>query len=344
MADGSTSPDAASVDCSSATTEVETVVCSAEALIATLSSDERDTLLYDFSDTTARTTWSNFPTSLVTRNGLRFGDLSETSRAAAMTLAQTVLSTEGYADFVGGLAADDYLGEIGGGDDYSSDNYYVAILGTPSASGDWMLQLGGHHMAYNITYVAGTGYPVPNHQGAEPKASFTFNSETYEPMSEEGAAWVAMYGALDTDQLATAYLEGQVFRDVLIGPDDGSGTLPTDYPTGTEREGVLVSSLSETQQAAVTAVIEQWVNDYHSNIADTLLSDYTSAEAYADTYVAWSGTEASGPDPDVEGTYWRVDGPRLWIEVACQGGIVVQGETHYHAIFRDKSMDYGNSL
>lgn len=39
----------------------------------------------------------------------------------------------------------------------------------------------------------------------------------------------------------------------------------------------------------------------------------------------------------------RIDGPQLWIEVACQNGVVVQGETHYHTMFRDKTMDYGGS-
>ncbi|ACY18762.1 HupE/UreJ family protein [Haliangium ochraceum] len=80
-----------------------------------------------------------------------------------MGLAAAVLGADGYEDFVGVLAADDYLatqggggggpGGPGGGLAYSSDNYYVAIYGTPSENSDWALQLGGHHMAYNITYL-----------------------------------------------------------------------------------------------------------------------------------------------------------------------------------------------
>ncbi len=40
----------------------------------------------------------------------------------------------------------------------------------------------------------------------------------------------------------------------------------------------------------------------------------------------------------------RIDGPRVWIEVACQSGIVIQNMTHYHTIYRDKANDYGNQL
>lgn len=346
---GGTGGDTSSVDCSSASTDIEEVVCAADALSATLSSTEQDTLLYDFSDASAKTTWSNLPNA--TRNGLKFGDLTDASRAAVMDLAATVLSADGHADFVGGLAADDYLGTQGGsgqagpgGGGYSSDNYYVAFIGTPSETGNWMLQIGGHHMAYNVTFLAGAGHPTPHHLGAEPKSSFTVNSETYAPMSEEGAALVALFGSLDATQLSSAYLQGQAFADVLIGPDDGSGVAPTDYPMGANRTGILVSSLSTAGQAEVTAAIQQWVGDYNPSIADALLAEYTSTAAYGDTYVAWGGTEAAGPDPDVAGTYFRIDGPRFWIEVACQSGIVIQGETHYHSIFRDKAMDYGNSL
>jgi hypothetical protein len=40
----------------------------------------------------------------------------------------------------------------------------------------------------------------------------------------------------------------------------------------------------------------------------------------------------------------RIDGPRVWIELVCQGGVVIRNATHYHSVFRDKTMDYGNSL
>ncbi len=43
-------------------------------------------------------------------------------------------------------------------------------------------------------------------------------------------------------------------------------------------------------------------------------------------------------------TNLRFDGRRLWIEVSCQAGVVVKGTTHDQTIFRDKTMDYGNSL
>lgn len=346
--DASTADVTNPVDCSSATTTVEKAVCAANGYLALLSDTQRASSSFAFTDAVAKTRWSNLPG--VNRNGVKLSALTAEQRAAALGVARAVLTDDGYADLVGVLAADDYLGTQGGGGpgggSYSSGNYSVAIIGTPSATGSWMIQLGGHHMAYNVTFVAGVGYPTPNHLGVEPKASFTVNGAAYTPLSDEGAAMVAAFQSLDAATLGSAYLAGQTFADVLLGPDEyGTGTYPTaSYPAGANRTGVLVSSLSASQKALVTAAVQQWVADFDPAIADPLLAEYTSDAAYADTYVAWGGTQASGVDPDVNGTYMRIDGPRLWIEISCQNGVVIQGQTHYHTIYRDKLMDYGKSL
>jgi hypothetical protein len=266
-----------------------------------------------------------------------------------MEVAAEALSDAGYQDFTGVLAADDYLGTMSsgmGGGAYSSDNYSIAFIGTPSTTGDWMLQIGGHHMAYNVTYLAGVGYPTPNHIGVEPKASFTVDGSTWAPLAAEGAAMLAIFSSLSASDLATAYLTGQTFADVLLGPDEyATGSLSNVvYPSGANRTGVQVSSLTAAQQALVTAAIQQWVADFDPAVADPLLATYTSATAYADTLVAWGGTSSASVDPDANGTYMRIDGPRVWIELSCQAGVVIQGKTHYHSIYRDKAMDYGNTL
>lgn len=47
---------------------------------------------------------------------------------------------------------------------------------------DWAIMFGGHHMAYNIAFTGGVGYPTPNHLGVEPKASFTQDGQSYAPL------------------------------------------------------------------------------------------------------------------------------------------------------------------
>jgi len=348
---GDTNADAGiSVDCSGEATHIDKVVCASNAFLATLSASDQSAVVYPFTDSVAKTRWSNLPG--VTRSGLKFGNLSAQSKADALYLASLVLTPEGYADLTGVFAADDYIGGLGGGPGgggssvYSSSNYMIAFIGTPSKTGSWMLQIGGHHMAYNVTYVNGTGYPTPNHLGAEPKASFTINNVTYAPMADEGAAMSALFKGLDASQLSAAYLAGQTFSDVVLGPVEyGTGSYSAvSFPSGTNRKGILVSTLSAPQQALVSAAIAQWVSDFDPAVSKPLLDSYTSAASYADTYIAWGGSQSAGPDVDTMGTYFRIDGPRLWLEVACPGGIVISGKTHYHTIYRDKQGDYGKSL
>jgi hypothetical protein len=213
-------------DCTTGSTQIENAVCAAAYLLSTLPASQLSSVALDFSTSAARTEWSNLPG--VTRAGVKMGELTDESQAAALALMKVVLTDAGMTDLDGVRAADDYLGSVGstmgggmmgpGGAAYASTNYTVAILGTPSTTENWEVMFGGHHMAFNVSYIDGVGYPVPNHLGVEPKASFTINGATYQPMVDEGEAMVAAFTALSADDLSAAYLTGQAFSDVLIGP------------------------------------------------------------------------------------------------------------------------------
>jgi hypothetical protein len=342
---GGSGGDASSgVDCSGSTTMLDKAVCQANGFLGTLSSSNRSTANPALTDTASRTKWSNLPTGMVARAGIKMGALSATSQAAAMELMGTVLGDT--TDLTGIRAADAYLAASGGGTGYGADLYWIAVFGTPSTTGDWAIMFGGHHMAYNIAFTGGTAYPTPNHIAAEPKAAFTLEGTTYEPLADEGNTMIAIFNSLASTELSAAHLSG-TYSDILIGPVEygtgSSSAAKAKYPSGANRTGARVASLTSTQQELVTAAIKAWVADFDSSISTSLLADYTAATAYQDTYVAWAGT-ATTPNVDVSGTYMRIDGPRVWIEVSCQGGVVIRNQTHYHTIYRDKMYDYGNQL
>jgi hypothetical protein len=315
-----------------------------------------------------KTDWSNLPPGAISfsRPGITFSELSGSSQIAAFNaLAKVALSSAGYEDFEGVLAADDYLGYTKNANGYGAELYHVAFVGTPSATGQWTLMLGGHHMAFNLTFDQGCAYPTPHHIGVEPRTAFTSNnhyassygtavydSASYQVLADKAAAMTAIFSSMSSSVLSSAFLSGQTFSDILIGPVEANTGSYANVTTrfnavaGSSSRGVLVSSLSSSQQALVAAAIEQYVDDYDSTTASRLLGDYESG--YASTYVAWangSGSfSSSGPDVSSSGTYMRIDGPRVWIEIAVQNGIVIQGQTHYHMMFRDKTYDYYNEL
>ena len=311
-----------------------------------------------------KTNWSNLPPGAISfsRPGITISQLSgSTAIAAFNALASTALGSAGYTDFKGVLAADDYLGYTRNANGYGAALYHVAVVGTPSTTGSWTLMFGGHHMAFNINFNAACAYPTPHHIGVEPRTSFTANSQTgynyydsgdYQVLAAKGSAMAAVFSGLDSTSLSSAFLTGQTFSDILIGPVEANTGSYANVTTrfsaiaSSSTRGVLVSSLTTAQQALVTAAISTWVNDYDSATASRLLADYQAG--YSSTYVAWANSagtySSSGPDITANGTYMRIDGPRVWIEIALQNGIVISGQTHYHMMFRDKSYDYYNQL
>ncbi|WP_216326641.1 DUF3500 domain-containing protein [Deinococcus aestuarii] len=325
------------------------VVTAANAFLATLSTGQQSSVVLTRTESNS-TTWSNLPVGAATRNGLALSSLTETQRAAALAVVKAATGTaanEGYDETTQLLAADDVL--AGSQSGYGSGLYYLAFLNTPSTTGQWQLQFGGHHLAYNITYNAGavTG-ATPKFTGIEPKCwsvtGSTVNvitsgcpapgtsgsTTTYAPLYQEQQGMVNMLAGLSSTQLASAKLS-QTFSDVLLGPGE-DGQFPS------TKSGLAVSGLSADQKALVLAAIKPWVQDVDDTTAAALLGIYENE--LDSTYIAYSGSTGLTSTAD----YVRIDGPSVWIEFVCQNGIVYRSQIHYHTVWRDHTRDYGASF
>ena len=320
------------------TSGVANVVCLANAFLATLTSTQKSTVVIDLTLTNAKR-WSNLPCGVSCRNGLAFSGLSATQLAAAKAVIKAAAGTtsgEGWDEFSTINTADDYLGTMASG--YSSGNYIIAFLGTPSTTGKWMLQYGGHHYAANITYDNGSVTSItPSHQGVEPHGSFTYNGTTYaSPLATEASVMSDMLASFTSSELSTAKITG-TFSDVLMVPGSTTNTFPT------TKQGIKVSSLSATAQAKVLAAMMPWIEDYDSSSVAAFTAIYSGE--LADTYVCYasntSGTSGnSGSFFTTNTDYVRIDGPSVWIEFICQTGVVIQSQIHYHTVYRDHNRDY----
>ena len=315
------------VDCGTATTTVAKVVCAVQAFQATLSAAQLATVQLDLTKANA-IKWSNLPGGVSIRNGLEFSTLSATQLAAAKAVIAAASGTtadEGYSEFTQINAADDIL-NAKAGNGYGSDLYIIAFLGTPSTTGTWMLQFGGHHYAQNITYNAGAVVSAtPSHQGIEPK-TWTTSGTTYAPLKTEHDAMAAMLASLTTAQLASAKLSA-TFSDVSLGPNK-DGQFPA------TKVGVAVSSLTDAQKLLVLAAMKPWTQDVDDATGSAMLKTYENE--LSGTYIAYSGNAALINHAD----YVRIDGPSVWVEFVCQSGVVYQNEIHYHSVYRDHTRDY----
>ena len=306
------------------------VVAAANAFLASLPAEQKDTATFDFTDNQSRQTWSNFPAAQVPRKGIELSALSAASKTAAMALVKTMLSAEGYSQVQTIQAADDWLkvNSASGTTSFGSDtDYYLAVYGTPSSTDPFMVQFGGHHLARNYTYKGATASITPDFTGTEPK-DFTVNGTDVQPMKEKAGTLFSLYSSLTAAQNAKAKLSATI-NDILMGPGVDSGKFPT-------TAGVKVSDMSAAQQKLVIAAIQAWVNDANPGIAASLMQTYTAQ--LDQTYVSYANSDTV----DGENTYLRIDGPRVWIELVNTRSQSTPN-VHYHGVYRDKTDDYGST-
>ena len=313
------------------------VVEAANTFLATLNDAERAKATFGFASA-QRTGWSNLPSGIFQRNGLRFGDITARQREAALALVAAALSQSGYRKVTEIMNGDEVLKNRGGGRtggrpggggpgrggiQFGLDEYYLALLGTPSVTAPWMIQFGGHHLAINVTVVGQDNVLTPRLPAAQP-AKYVLNGQTIRPLGNENDKGFALINALDAAQQKQAILNYKV-SDLVLGPGaDGKVIQP---------EGILASALNASQQSLLLDVVHEWVGILNDGAAAAKMAEIKAN--LPRTYFAWSGSTTNG-----ELAYYRIQGPTVVIEYAPQQGDV----DHIHTIYRDPTNDYGARL
>jgi hypothetical protein len=200
--------------------------------------------------------------------------------------------------------------------------YYLGILGMPSASTPWMIQFGGHHLAVNVTLVGTANILAPTHTGTQP-ATYTMAGRTIRPLGDENDKAFALINALTAEQQKQAIL-GAAVMNLVLGPGtDGKMIAP---------EGVRAASFTPAQRTMLVDLVREWVDILGPEAAAAKMNEVQAG--LADTYFAWAGPTTRG-----RGAYFRIQGPTVLIEYAPQG----QGDNntdHIHTIYRDPTNDY----
>jgi hypothetical protein len=308
------------------------IVAAAQALLTTLDDPGRTKVQFPF-EGPQRTKWSNLPSGIFERTGLRVGDLTPAQRSAVMTLLSTALSRDGYRKVTEIMRGDEVLrttqraggparggGGRGGGVVFGEAEYYLAFLGTPSTTNAWMLQFGGHHLAINLTLAGTQASMTPSLPAAQP-ASYTIEGRTIRPLGNENDKAFALINALSETQRSQAILTYRVADLVLAPGQDGKTIQP---------EGIPATALSQPQQSMLLDLAREWTGIVNDAFAEPRMAEIR--KTLPQTYFAWSGPTTNG-----SAAYFRIQGPTLVIEYAPQQGSV----DHIHTIYRDPTNDYG---
>ena len=312
---------------STASTPAAGIVAAAKKFLTALDDSQRGKAVFDFKDDAQRKRWSNLPSPMFQRAGLRMGDLSCNRSAARrpLTMLAAALSPQGYEKVKEIVDADEVLknSEGGGRPMFGRDNYFISFLGQPSATEPWMIQFGGHHLGLNITLVGERGTLTPSHTGAQP-AIYEIEGKTVRPLGREVDKAFALLSSLDETQRKQSVLGFQI-RDLVLGPGrDGQMIEP---------EGIKGSALSEKQTRCFLDLASEWTGILNDAAANAKMEEMK--KNVGETWFAWSGPVEKG-----NSAYFRIQGPTVIIEYAPQR---LGGDTskHIHTIYRDPTNDYG---
>jgi hypothetical protein len=303
------------------------IVNAANAFLASLSAAEKAKVSFAFNDAAQRARWSNFPTGIFQRAGLRWGDMTATQRTALTNLLGSVLSADGLKMVQQQMEADEALKATDGGGRliFGQAEYYVSFLGTPSTTSAWTLQFGGHHLAINATVVGSNVTLAPSLTGGQPiKYTKDGTATTIQSVTTEVSNAYKLISSLDAAQRAKTVL-GTRNIDLVLGPGQDGKTL--------QAEGLPGSAMTAAQKTLFLAVIKARLGALND---DDLKAKMTTIAANLDkTYFAWYGPTTAGGV-----AYYRITGPTVLIEYSPQsmGG---DATNHIHSMYRDPTNDYG---
>ncbi|MBB6017094.1 DUF3500 domain-containing protein [Deinococcus radiopugnans] len=209
---------------------------------------------------------------------------------------------------------------------FGSDNYFVSFLGTPSATTQWMMQFGGHHLAINATVVGDNVTLSPSLTGGEPvKILRDGQVVTIIPQVPiEMKAAEAMLGSLSAAQKAKAVISTTRI-DLVLGPGQDGKTL--------QPEGLPGSAMTAAQKTLFLALIQDRLGILN---ADDLAVKMADIQKNLDqTSFAWWGPTTAGSS-----AYFRITGPTAIIEFSPQAN---DGDpsNHLHNMYRDPTNEYG---
>lgn len=313
----------------------------AQALLEGLTEEQRTTVRFDLQDS-ARANWSNLPASMVERDGLRVGDLTDGQRILLHDLIRASMSGQGYQKVAGvirleALLHEDAAAAVASGErqlppglleSWTPENYWFSVFGEPGRDADWGWLLSGHHVGASFTVSGDRVGFTPLFLGAEPDVVRAGPYAGWQVLSHEAERGHELLQTLTEEQRRRVVLSPDVPDDVLSGP--GRQAALASY------EGAPASAFSEAQQALLWVLVEEYVMNADHDAGEAQLAKIR-ADGLDALYFAWRG-----PVDDADGPYYyRIHGPSVLIEYAILEGVGGSAANHVHSIVRDPSNDYG---
>jgi hypothetical protein len=191
-----------------------------------------------------------------------------------------------------------------------------------------MVEFGGHHLGLNIVITGSHADITPSTIDVQP-ATFQDGAKTVRVLADENDKAFALVNDLDAGERQQAVLDHPV-NLLALGPGhDGEVVAPV---------GLKASSMTPNQKAMLVDLICEWACIVAEPYAKPRIDEIkTGLDA---TYFAWSGPLTHKPDRN-GASYFRIQGPTVWIEFSPEPGPHDPPEQHIHTVYRDPINEYG---
>jgi len=310
----------------------------------TLSPDQLQKVSYQFNDT-SRTKWTNLPVGMAKRPGIRYGDLSETSKIQFHHVLTDLFSSQGYLKTTSIMQLDDILNEVYESayqkkeisDDVIAElralkwgygNYYIAIWGKPGDSKPWGFKFAGHHISINLSAVGDHFSVTPFFLGTDPSEVHTTQYAGLRVLSKEEDYGFQLINSLSEQQQYIATLSKDVPGDIITNPN--SEQRITTY------EGIKASELNPDQQEYLRYIIEEYIDNLEHEKAHEYLDKFLNTSLDS-IYFAWIGSYVTQKPH-----YYVINSPVFLIEYDNMG--FQRNGNHIHSIWREKGNDFGEDI
>ena len=278
--------------------------------------------------------WCNMH-PFVMRHGICLHELNDGQRHSALELLRSCMGDKAFAMARDIMRLNEHLREITGRDEEFGEYFYwIAIIGTPSATEPWGWQIDGHHLTVSC-FISGSQLVLtPSFMGSEPVSAKSGKYAGTRVLAAEETAGLALMQALDQAQRQQATIGLEIPQDVFAGASYDNLRLPY--------VGVPYRDMTPPQQRLMIDLIRLYVERIRPEHAAIKMRE---VESHLDqAYFAWIGHH-----DDDSVFYYRVHTPVILIEFDHQAGVAlinpVPTRQHIHTMVRTPNgNDFGRAV
>ena len=310
----------------------------ADKFLASLSPEQRWKTLLSVNDEEWRK-WMN--QSFYVRAGVSFLEMTEQQREAAFGMLRAALSAKGFQQTRDIMRLNHTLAELTDDnfDEYGEWQYYVTVMGVPSATEPWGFQLDGHHAIVNYFLLGDQVVATPFFGGSEPVTATFGKYRGTSILRQEATEALELINGLDESQRRKAIVDSSKTGDNNLA-EAWKDNAVIDYA------GIPAMELSDAQLRQLVTLVELYVGNMDDGHARVKMKEVL---AHMDqTHFAWIG----GTELD-SAFYYRIQSPVIIVEFDHQRPVgmrhlldpALPSTQHVHIVVRTPNgNDYGKDL